>query len=112
GGLGTHIAALSRHFSFVHYLDAARSLADVAHVRVAEHASAKIVVTRASPSTLPYRDAAFDCVIWDGALEQGSKAARGVDATALFTRVLGECRRVIRPGGCLHLGIAVSAGAG
>jgi len=108
GGVGTLMAPWARHFGFVHHLASPRSL----QVQSADPDTANIATAGASPCALPYRDAAFDCVIWEGVLERGVTAARGADASAVLAQVFGECRRVLRPGGCLYLGVAVAAWPG
>ena len=51
-------------------------------------------------------------MIWEGALKQWGTTPRRTDLTAILGQVFGECRRVLRPGGCLYLGIAVAAWPG
>ena len=105
GGVGTLTAALSRHFALVHYLDSARPLVSFAQTRFAADGPGNVRIVRAGSETLPYADATFDCVVWDGALKRWPP---GADPTAVLRQVLGECRRVLRSGGCLYAGIAVA----
>ena len=52
---------------------------------------------------LPFASGAFDCVTLNGVLEQ-LVAATPVEPAAAIRRLLAECRRVLRSGGCLYVG--------
>lgn len=106
GGIGTTTAALARHFASVHYLDGASSLVEFARARFSEDRSANVACAQAGAGALPYRNATFDCVVWDGALGRGVSGVATADPPAVLAAVLAECRRVLRPGGCLYVGIA------
>src|SRR5438309_489902 len=106
GGIGTMTAALARHFTSVHYVDAARPPLEFARARFREDRSANVACAQAGAGALPYPNATFDCVVWDGALGRGVSGVAMVDPPAVLAAVLTECRRVLRPGGCLYVGIA------
>jgi SAM-dependent methyltransferase len=106
GGIGTTTAALSRHFTSVHYLDTARPLVEFARARFTEDRCANVACAQAGASALPYGTATFDCVVWDGALGRRVTGVATSDPATVLSAVLAECRRVLRPGGCLYLGIA------
>ena len=106
GGIGTMTAALARHFTSVHYLDATRPPLEFARARFSEDRSANVACAQAGAGALPYRNATFDCVVWDGALGRGVSGAATAGPPAVLAAVLAECRRVLRPGGCLYVGIA------
>ncbi len=108
---GAPAAAWGRHFRWVHHLEPPGAGVDFAGVSSGEAETANIAVARASLGALPYRDEAFDCVIWEGALKQWGTTRRA-ELTAVLRQVFGECRRVLRPGGCLYVGIAVAAWPG
>src|SRR5262249_40861463 len=63
--------------------------------RKGERAGLKVRLDRGFPDRLPYRDAEFDCVLSSFMFHHlgGSDKAR----------MLGEVRRVLKPGGSLHL---------
>ena len=105
GGIGTTTAALSRHFASVRYLDGAQSLVEFARARFREDRCTNVACGRAGASALPYRNGTFDCVAWDGALGRRVAGLGTADPGAVLAAVLPECRRVLRPGGCLYLGI-------
>ena len=105
GGIGTTTAALSRHFASVRYLDGAQSLVEFARARFREDRCTNVACARAGASALPYRNGTFDCVVWDGALGRRVAGLATADPRAVLAAVLAECRRVLRPGGCLYLGI-------
>ena len=106
GGIGTMTAALARHFTSVHYVDASRPPLQFARARFSEDRSANVACAQAGAGALPYRNATFDCVVWNVALGRGVPGVALVDSPAVLAAVLTECRRVLRPGGCLYLGIA------
>ena len=106
GGIGTMTAALARHFTSVHYVDASRPPLQFARARFSEDRSANVACAQAGSGALPYRNATFDCVVWNVALGRGVPGVALVDSPAVLAAVLTECRRVLRPGGCLYLGIA------
>ena len=94
GGIGTATAALSRHFAAVQYVDGTQSLVEFARAR------------------FPYGSGTFDCVVWDGALGRRVTGVATADPRAVLAAVLAECRRVLRPGGCLYVGIATGPPSG
>jgi len=106
GGIGTMTAALARHFSSVHYVDASRPPLQFARARFSEDRSANVACAQAGAGALPYRNATFDCVVWNVAIGRGVSGVALVDSPVVLAAVLTECRRVLRPGGCLYLGIA------
>jgi len=112
GGIGTATAALSRHFAAVHYVDAAQSLVEFARARFCEDQCANVSCTQAGASSLPYGNGTFDCVVWDGALGRRVTGVATADPRAVLAAVLAECRRVLRPGGCLYVGIATGPPSG
>src|SRR5205807_114326 len=71
GGIGSMTAALARHFTSVHYVDAARPPLEFARARFREDRSANVACAQAGAGALPYPNATFDCVVWDGALGRG-----------------------------------------
>jgi len=112
GGVGTTTAALSRHFDAVHYLDGTRALVAFARARFGEEQSPNVACAQAGASAVPYGNGTFDCVVWDGALGRRVSGLATADPRAVLAAVLPECRRVLRPGGCLYLGIAASSPPG
>jgi SAM-dependent methyltransferase len=108
GGIGTMTAALARHFTSVQYLDAARPALEFARARFSEDGSANVTCAQAGAGALPYRNATFDCVVWDGALGRGVSGVATAETPAVLAAVLAEGRRVLRPGGCLYVGIATA----
>jgi len=111
-GGGALATAWGRHFGFVHHVKPARAAVAVGSVSSGEAGTANIAMTRASPRVLPYRDEVFDCVMWESALQQWGTTTRPAELTAVLGEVFGECGRVLRPGGCLYLSIAVAAWPG
>jgi SAM-dependent methyltransferase len=83
-----------------------RPLVDFARARFSEDRSTNVACAQAGASALPYHNATFDCVVWDGALGRRVGGVTTVDPPAVVAAVLAECRRVLRPGGCLYVGIA------
>src|SRR5881396_2772554 len=65
GGGGAPAMAWGRHFAFVHHLAPAGAGVDLCQVSPGEAGTANSAATRANPCALPYRDEAFDCVIWE-----------------------------------------------
>jgi len=86
------MAGLAEHFRSVHYLGFDRSTLGRAWTRLTAQGYANVAPACATPLTLPYRDGTFDCVTLD---EEYAGAT-----------LLEECRRILRPGGCLYVGLA------
>ncbi|OLD91872.1 MAG: hypothetical protein AUG84_03110 [Chloroflexi bacterium 13_1_20CM_4_66_7] len=110
-GGGALTAMWARHFGFTHQLESTRARVASTPPQ-ADARSANTAVARASPRALPYREAAFDCVMWEGAVSEGVPTARHPDASPALREAFAECRRVLRPDGCLYLGVAVAAWRG
>src|SRR5260370_5857985 len=100
-------AGLAEHFTRVHCLGRDRWPLGASWTELTAEGYANVAPVCAAPVELPYRDAAFDCVAVDdvcaGALARGA----GVAFPAIRNPLLQECRRILRPGGGLDVGIAV-----
>jgi SAM-dependent methyltransferase len=67
---------------------------------------ANIVPACATPVELPYRDSTFDCVALDDVCAQALALTHGLAFRAIQDQLFQECRRVLRKGGCLSIGIS------
>jgi len=87
-------AGLAEHFRFVHCVrvDDGRLRREWQDLVASGYAN--VLPACAAATRLPYRDGVFDCVALD---DVGTQAASRY-------RVLPECRRILRPGGCLFMG--------
>ena len=99
-------AGLAQHFTSVHYLRWDRRLLGGLWTEFTAEGYANIAPVCATPLHLPYRDAAFDCVTVDGECTRALADAAGMAFRAIQHPLLQECRRILRPGGCLYVGIA------
>lgn len=91
GGFGVMACALASHFLQVHCLDTADG-GGVDEAPAVRRRPGNVSLARASLANLPYADGSVSCIVTRLELLNGPAAA------------LAECRRVLRPGGCLSLG--------
>src|SRR5256884_4631908 len=108
-GGGVPATAWGRHFGFVHHLELASAGLDFARVPSGEAETANIAVARASPGALPFRDEAFDCVIWEGALQQWGTTTRRSDLTAGLRGGFAARRPALSRGGVWSRGVPRAA---
>jgi len=99
-------AGLAEHFTNVHCLRRDRWLLGGSWTELTAEGYANVAPVCAAPVELPYRDAAFDCVAVDDVCAGALARAAGVAFPAIQNPLLEECRRILRPGGCLYVGIA------
>jgi SAM-dependent methyltransferase len=99
-------AGLAEHFTSVHYLRRDRSLLGGSWTELTAEGYANVAPVCGAPVELPYRDAAFDCVAVDDGCAGALAHTTGIAFRAIQNALLEECRRILRPGGCLYVGIA------
>jgi SAM-dependent methyltransferase len=97
-------SGLAEHFATVHCLRLDRPLLGRMWSEFTAEGGANIAPACATPLALPYRDDAFDCVALDDGCAHALVIARGGTSHGIQHRLLQECRRVLRRGGCLYLG--------
>lgn len=98
--------SLAEHFATVHWLGLAGSLLARRRAELAAAGLANVSPACASPLALPYRDATFDCVaLASGCETPPPPPPQSLNDCGPHDRLLRECRRVLRQGGCLYLGI-------
>lgn len=93
---------LAEHFATVHCARLDPRLLGRAGSELTAEGYANVAPTCATPVELPYREGTFDCV----ALNDGCAALGGNGVGTIEDRLLQECRRILRRGGCLYLGIS------
>ncbi len=93
-GSGRVLAPLSRRAGQVIGVDASPSMLDEARRRVRDHGLAGVELRLGDMAHLPLQDAEADAVIANMVLHHLPEPARAFD----------EIRRVLRPGGTLHIG--------
>jgi SAM-dependent methyltransferase len=107
GGVGSLSAALAHHYHVVHYLESRPEFMRFARERFRQDGLSGIQFVSGMPSALPFPENALDCItIHDLPSVLGTPSA-GANLEGL-RRVLSCVRRVLRPGGCLYLGVDLS----
>ena len=101
-GAAAQAAGLAERFTTVHCSRLERRLLGHTWTELTADGYANIAPVRSTPVELPYRDSAFDCVTLDDVCARMLAGAGEGAFRALPNRLLRECRRVLRPGGCLY----------
>ena len=105
-GDAAQMPGLAEHFTTVHCLRLDRRLLGRTRSELTARGYANIEAACATPVELPYRDGVFDCVVLDDVCARALATARGGSFGATLDRLLQECHRTIRRGGCLCVGIS------
>jgi SAM-dependent methyltransferase len=113
-GWGGVTLALSRQFQRVVAADATRENLEFLVCRAREAQRSNILFLCIDPlehSKLPLRDGSFTAVILNGLLEWVGSRPSNDPPRAFHVRLLQEVRRILRPDGCVYLGIENRFGA-
>jgi SAM-dependent methyltransferase len=92
--VGPQTAGLAEHFRSVHCVRLERARLWREWQDLIAGGYANIAAACATPLHMPYRDRAFDCVALNDVSAQASRQ----------DRILRECYRILRKGGCLFMG--------
>jgi SAM-dependent methyltransferase len=107
-GWGAAATALARHCGLVVGADSTRETLEFISVRAAQEELPNLRLAHIDPldfGRLPFPERAFDAVVMNGVLEWVGKVRTREPAPALQVGILREARRVLKPGGCLYVGI-------
>ena len=103
GDAGATMAeALSRHFELTWVAEARPDELARLQARLAPAAPA-VRLVRAGPDALPLAPETLDCVTLHGLFDWWPDEGTPAERTAARTALLADCRRALRPGGCLYV---------
>ena len=106
GGPGAMTAGLARHFAVVYYLESDQPLLSFSHTRFVQDGIDNAVTVRAGRWGPPFRDASFDCVALHGLSDRDTLELHGARSKPDYRTLLLTCHRLLRPGGCLYIGLS------
>lgn len=103
-GTGTTSHALGMHYREVIAVEPVRERVDFMRQRFAQEGLSNIKILRSSLWTLPFERESFDLVVMNGVLEWVAEGREG-DPGKLQEAALRNALGLLKPGGCLYLGI-------
>jgi len=103
-GTGTNSHALGLHYREVVAVEPVQERVDFMQQRFAQEKLSNIKVVRSSLWTLPFKKESFDLVAMNGVLEWVAEGSTG-DPGKLQETALRNALALLKPGGCLYLGI-------
>lgn len=103
-GTGTNSHALARHYREVVAVEPVLERVEFMRRRFAQEGLSNIKVLRSSLWNLPFAPNSFDLVVMNGVLEWVAEGMTG-DPGEVQERALRNAATMLRPGGCLYLGI-------
>ncbi len=104
-GWGSITFALSRHTSEVWSLESVPQRIDFQRIRARQEGRTNIHFVRSSWQNLPFPDNSFDLISVNGVLEWIGLSDFSQNPRNLQQRFLSEIYRILKPGGCLYIGI-------
>ena len=103
-GMGATSHALARHYREVVAVEPVRERVEFMQRRFAQEKLSNIKILRSSLWTLPFAEESFDLVAMNGLLELVAEGRAG-DPGELQESAVRKAFALLRPGGCLYLGI-------
>jgi SAM-dependent methyltransferase len=103
-GSGTTSHALAMHYREVVAVEPVRERVDFMQQRFTQEGLSNVKILQSSLWTLPFEQGSFDLVVMNGVLEWVAEGLEG-DPGQLQEAALRNVLRLLKPGGCLYLGI-------
>jgi len=104
-GWGTNAFALSKYYNEVWSLESVKQRLDFQRARREQDKDDNVKLVRADWLCLPFADNYFDLVVSSGVLEWVGLSDFSRNPEEVQLDFLREIRRVLKPGGCLYVGI-------
>jgi len=104
-GWGTNTIPIARKAGHVAAIDATLERVKFVEIRARQCGLPNVAPSMASATALPYPDASFDIVVFNGVLEWLGAIDTGKNPKDIQLQALREAHRVLAPGGLVYIGI-------
>lgn len=104
-GWGSIAFSLSYHLDEVWSMDSVSERLEFQVIRASQEKRSNIHFIRSDWLTLPFADSSFDLVSVNGVLEWIGLSDFSVSPECLQRKFISEIYRILKPGGCLYIGI-------
>ncbi len=111
-GWGNISVGLSNYAGAVYALELISERVEFIKIRSAQEKIKNLSVMMANMMKLPFADNSFDCIVVNGVLEWVGLYDKYTDPYTLQCQFLKEMHRVLKPNGCIYIGIENRLGYG